>query len=456
VVSSVDDALLGHTAEDLERLDRAHVWHPFTHMRDHEPLIIVRGDGARLQDARGRWYLDATSSIWLNVHGYRVREIDDAVRAQLDNVAHSTLLGLGNVPSVLFAERLVRVAPPGLTRVFYADNGAGAVEAAIKIAVQFWSNQGRSRPYVLGFTGNYHGDTLGAVGVAPDELFHRSFLELLPGHPRVPYPDPYRSDDPDRCLADTLTAVATTLRRRDDIGAAIVEPIQGAGGIVVPPPGLLAGLRSLCDAHDALLIVDEVATGFGRTGRMWACDAEGVAPDLLCTGKGISGGYLPVAATLATERVFDEFLGAPEDGRTFFHGHSYAGNALGCAAALASLDLLEPLLPLLPNKVALLARELSPLADEPHVGNVRQAGFMAGVELVRDRSERAPYPYASQAGWVVARAARARGLLVRPIGNVVVFMPAPGASKEEFREMTSILRDAFIASRDDLAELATR
>jgi adenosylmethionine-8-amino-7-oxononanoate aminotransferase len=456
VVSSIDDALLGYTAQELERLDRAHVWHPFTHMRDHEPLIIVRGEGVRLQDARGRWYLDATSSIWLNVHGYRVREIDDAVRAQLDNVAHSTLLGSGNVPSVLFAERLVRIAPPGLTRVFYADNGAGAVEAAIKIAVQFWSNQERSRPYVLGFTGNYHGDTLGAVGVAPDELFHRPFLELLPGHPRVPYPDLYRSDDPDRCLSDTLAAVETTLRGREDIGAVIVEPVQGAGGIVVPPPGLLAGLRSLCDADDALLIVDEVATGFGRTGRMWACNAEGVTPDLLCAGKGISGGYLPVAATLATDRVFEAFLGAPEEGRTFFHGHSYAGNALGCAAALASLELLELLLPLLPNKVALLARELAPLADEPHVGDLRQAGLMVGVELVRDRNDRATYPYAAQAGWVVARAARERGLLVRPIGNVVVFMPPPGASAEDLREMTSILRDAFTATRADLERLAVR
>ncbi len=456
MVSSVYDALLGHTAEDLERLDRAHVWHPFTHMRDHEPLIIVHGEGVRLQDARGRWYLDATSSIWLNVHGYRVPEIDDAVRKQLDNVAHSTLLGLGNVPSVLFAERLVRVAPPGLTRVFYADNGAGAVEAAIKIAIQFWSNLGRSRPYLLGFTGNYHGDTLGAVGVAPDELFHRPFLELLPGHPRVAYPDPYRSDDPDRCLADTLAAAGAALRERDDIGAVIVEPVQGAGGIVVPPPGLLAGLRSLCDERDVLLIVDEVATGFGRTGRMWACDAEGVTPDLLCTGKGISGGYLPIAATLATERVFGAFLGAPDEGRTFFHGHSYAGNALGCAAALASLDLLEALLPLLPNKVALLSRELAPLADEPHVGNLRQAGFMVGLELVRDRSDRAPYPYASQAGWVVARAARKRGLLVRPIGNVVVFMPPPGAGDEDLREMASILGDSFIASRDVLERLALR
>jgi len=449
----------GHTPAELARLDAQHVWHPFTPMRQYAESgapVIVRGEGVRIQDADGRWYFDGTSAIWLNVHGHRVPEIDAAIQEQLGRIAHSTLLGQANVPSILLAERLTAAAPAGLGHVFYTDNGAGAVEAAIKMAVQFWANQGIYRRFVLGFTDNYHGDTLGAVGVAADDLFHAPFLGLLPGHPRVPYPKRFRAADPDGALEGSLAAADRTLRERDDIAAVIVEPVQGAAGIIPSPPGFLKGLRALCDEHDVLLIIDEVATGFGRTGTMFACDHEGITPDLLCIGKGLTGGYLPVAATLATERVFDAFLGEIDEHKTFFHGHSYTGNPLGCAAALANLDLLEALLPRLPAKAAVLAEELESLAAHPHVGDVRQAGFMTGIELVRDPSTNEGFAYGDRAGWLVTDAARERGLLIRPIGNVVIFMPPLGSTLEELQEMAGILREAFAEAAPALTELASR
>ncbi|MER3428946.1 MAG: adenosylmethionine--8-amino-7-oxononanoate transaminase [Pyrinomonas sp.] len=448
----------GLSDEKLEALDKAHLWHPFTHMEQYiadDPLIIVRGEGVRLFDTRGRAYYDGTSSIWLNVHGHRVPELNRALTEQLGQVAHSTLLGMSNVPAILLAEKLAKIAPRGLTRVFYVDNGAGAVEAAIKIAVQFWANQGApTKHLVLGFHNNYHGDTLGAVGVSPDEMFHWPFTALLPPHPRVPYPYPYRSAAPDP-LAESLQAAEEILRRRrDEIAAVIVEPVEGAGGIIVPPRGFLRGLRRLCDEYGALLIVDEVATGFGRTGPMFACHGEDVAPDLLCLGKGLSGGYLPIGATLATEKIFEAFLGEVDSGRTFFHGHSYAGNPLAAAVSLANLELLEKLLPRLPEKIEALSAWIFPLAEEPFVGDVRQAGFMVGIELVKDRATKEGFAYRDQVGWRVAHAARERGLLVRPIGNVLIFMPPLASTLEELQEMSHILCEAFRATRDDLAALA--
>jgi adenosylmethionine-8-amino-7-oxononanoate aminotransferase len=416
----------------------------------------------RLTDTRGREYYDGTSSIWLNVHGHRVPEIDDAIRAQLDRVAHSTLLGLANVPSAILAKRLVDLAPPGLTRVFFADAGANAVEAALKIAVQYHANRGDpDRHLVMGFTNNYHGDTLGAVGVAPDEVFHWPFLGLLPGHPRAPYPTCYRCpvgrEWPDCGIACFAEVERLVEARAGELAAVIVEPVEGAGGIVPAPAGYLGALRELTRKHGILLIVDEVATGMGRTGRLFASEADGVAPDLLCLGKGLSGGYLPLSATLATEPVFAAFLGEHEERTAFFHGHSFTGNPLACAAGLASLDLLEELLPRLPGKAELLRELCAPLREHRHVGDVRQAGLMVGVELVADRESRRPFPSPVRAGHRVADRARERGLLVRPIGNVVIFMPPLASTPEELREMARILVAAFgdaAAALDD-AEAGT-
>ncbi|NOZ95372.1 MAG: adenosylmethionine--8-amino-7-oxononanoate transaminase [Acidobacteria bacterium] len=447
----------------LEIQDKAFVWHPFTAMREYlgaSPLIIKRGRGIKLQDTRGRWYFDGTSSIWLNVHGHRVEKLDAAIRSQLDLIAHSTLLGQGNVPSIILAKRLVEIAPGGLGKVFYSDSGATAVEIALKMAVQYWANLGQpGRRLIVGFSGGYHGDTLGAVGVAHDDLFHWPFLGLLPPHPIAPYPRPDRGQSDDERRARSLAAVEKILHDREgEIGAVIVEPVQGAAGIVPPPGGFLAGLREICDRFQVLLIVDEVATGFGRTGRLFACEAEGVAPDLLCLGKGLTGGYLPLAATLATQEIFDAFLtvpGRPESRRrTFFHGHSYTGNPLACAAALASLDLLEELLPELPAKAAALAGALAPLRDRPFVGEVRQAGLMAGIDLVADRASGRPFPAEPHVGFLVARHIADRGMIIRPIGSTLVFVPPLAATFAELEEMGGILRNGLDDAALELERIA--
>lgn len=449
--------------EEILAFDKAHVWHPFTQMKDwldaEDSVVIAEADGVRVRDTRGRWYFDGTSSLWLNVHGHRVPAIDDAIRAQLDRVAHSTLLGLGNVPAAVLAKRLADVAPAGLTRVFFADAGANAVEAAIKIAVQYHANRGDTkRRLVLGFTDNYHGDTLGAVGVAPDELFHWPFMGLLPGHPRGPYPNCYRCPV-GKTRPDCDTACFGEIRRiaaahADELAAVIFEPTEGAGGIVPAPPGYLRMLRELCDETGMLLIVDEVATGMGRTGKLFACEHEGVSPDLLCLGKGLSGGYLPLSAALATEEVFAAFLGEWTSRKAFFHGHSFTGNPLACAAGIASLDLLLELLPSLPEKAERLGEMMAPLASLPHVGDVRQSGFMVGIELVADRAARTPFSFGDRAGLRVTERARAHGLLVRPIGNVVIFMPPLASTEAELAEMAEALLAAFGDAEPDLAARA--
>ena len=334
----------------LVRLDHQHVWHPFTHMKQwlaEDPLVITDAQGMYLIDSDGRGYLDGVSSLWCNVHGHRVPEIDDAIRRQLDRVAHTTMLGLASEPAIVLADRLMRIVPPGLSKIFYSDSGATATEIAFKLAVQYWHNRGRGEKHqFVGLGQGYHGDTVGAISVGRTELFHRPYFPLLFKTHFAPSPDVFHSPtphDPDAVSRAALSALAQILDRHGgQIAAVCIEPIiQGAAGMIVHPPGYLSAVRKLCDMHDVLLIADEVAVGFGRTGRMFACEHETVFPDLLCVGKGISGGYLPLAATFATEQIFQAFLGEPTEGKTFFHGHTYTGNPLACAAALASLDLFQ-------------------------------------------------------------------------------------------------------------------
>jgi adenosylmethionine-8-amino-7-oxononanoate aminotransferase len=414
--------------------DKRYVWHPFTQMREWtEPLIIARGEGSYLIDTDGRRYLDGVSSLWVNVHGHHRREIDDAVKAQLDQIAHSTLLGLGNVPSIELAEKLAQVAPAGLNRVFYSDSGSTAVEVALKIAYQYQQQRGHTaRKRFLALDNAYHGDTLGAVSAGGIDLFHQIFQPLLFHVEHIPA---------------QLTALETALAEHgSELTAFIVEPlVQGAAGMLLQPPGFLKAARELCTRHGVLLICDEVATGFGRTGTMFACEQEEVVPDLLCLAKGISGGYLPLAATLAKDEIYDAFLGAYADKKTFFHGHTYTGNPLACAAGLASLEIFqrEGVLQKLPAKIehlrARLAEWVAPLAN---VLEIRQRGLMIGVELVR--ADRTPYAYEDAIGARVCADVRKRGVILRPLGPVVVLMPPLSIVDEEIDQLVRATADSIV------------
>jgi adenosylmethionine-8-amino-7-oxononanoate aminotransferase len=418
----------------LRELDRQHIWHPFTHMKlwlDDDPLVIVAAEGMHLIDSDGRRYLDGVSSLWCNVHGHRVKEIDDAVRAQLDRVAHSTLLGLANEPAILLADRLMKIVPRNLTKVFYSDSGATATEVAFKLAAQYWYNIGRpEKTEFVGFAEAYHGDTFGAMSVGRTAAFHKPYWPMLfPVH-FAPSPYVYRSrtpDDPEQVKRDCLEALEKILEQRGaKIAAVCIEPVvQGAGGMIVQPPGFVREVRRLASEYETLLILDEVAVGFGRTGRMFACEHESVEPDLMCVAKGISGGYLPLAATFATQRIFDAFLGEPWEGRTFFHGHTYTGNPLACAAALASLDLFDEhdLVNAVARKSIELCRMLDDLRPLPHVGDIRHKGFMVGIELVADKATRRPFDPRRRVGAEVCAKVRKRGVIIRPLGDVIVLMP---------------------------------
>ncbi len=440
----------------LKDLDREIVWHPFTQMREYAqeaPVVIARADGVYLEDIDGKRYLDGFSSVWCNVHGHRVREIDAAVRDQLDQVAHSTLLGLSNVPAIRLAEKLVDLAPPGLTHVFYSDNGATAVEVALKMALQYWRQRDEPRPEketFLHLSDSYHGDTLGAVSVGGIPLFHERFRPLLFSSLTVPAPHPYRCSfcaEAGGCNEGCLVALEDILKRRADrIAAFVVEPlVQGAGGLLVHPEGYLKRAADLCQAYDVLLIADEVATGFGRTGTMFACDQEGVSPDVLCLGKGLTGGYLPVAATMASDRIYEAFLGDYSERKTFFHGHTYTGNPLGCAAALAALDLFErdATLDALQPKIGRLREGLARFERLEQVGEVRQRGLIAAVELVENRASRRPYPWEARVGVRVCREARERGLLIRPLGNTIVLMPPLAIRMETLDRMLDITYESI-------------
>jgi len=432
---------------ELRALDRSALWHPFTQMRgwqSEDAPIIERAQGATLYDSDGNAYIDGTSSLWCNVHGHAHPAIDAAVRAQLERVAHTTMLGQSHPGAIELAQRLLEIAPGGqrsaagaappdtqLTRVFYSDNGATAVEIALKMAFQFFRQRGdvRRRAYAYLDMG-YHGDTIGSVSVGGIDLFHTAYRPLLFDGYRV---TPGDAVDLERVLD----------AHGEEICAVVVEPlVQGAAGIILQPPGYLRAVRELCDAHGVFLICDEVATGFGRTGTMFACEQEDVVPDFLCLAKGLTGGYLPLAATLTTERVYEGFLGEFEELRTFFHGHTYTGNPLACAAGLATLDVFaaEHTLERLQPKIALLARlldeQVAPLA---HVAEIRRIGFMTGIELTE-------FPLAARMGHQVTLAARRRGAIVRPLGDTVVLMPPLAISEDELRRLVTITAEAIVAA----------
>jgi adenosylmethionine-8-amino-7-oxononanoate aminotransferase len=473
----------------LARLDHRFVWHPFTQMRDwlrREPIVLVAGRGAVLRDVHGREYLDANASIWTNLHGHNHPRLNAAVRRQLSRLAHSSALGLANEPASLLAAELIAEAnPPGLrgqpklARVFYSDDGSTALEVALKLAYEFARRAGRARrPRFLSLTGAYHGDTVGAVSLGHIDLFHRAYAGLLFRSDAVMAPYCYRCPFnramPERadartyrqcrweCVNQVEQRLAAQRRRHGEPYAAFVfEPrIQGAAGMIPQPDGWLRRVAALARAHGALLVADEVMTGFGRTGAyttptagwgarggistgasLFASHHEGVQPDFLCLAKGLTGGYLPMAATFTTRAVFDAFLGRYEEFKTFFHGHSYTANQLGAAAARASLALLRSAASRQTRTrlQAVLGRELAGLWALPQVGDIRQVGLVAGVELVRDWTTRAAFDLRERAGARVCEAMARRGVLTRPIGNVVVLMPPYCATPVQVRRMVGAL-----------------
>jgi len=434
--------------ERLRQRDKAALWHPFTQMADWEkdvPLIIERGEGNYLFDTEGRKYFDGVSSLWVNLFGHGRREIDEAVRAQLDRMAHSTFLGLSHPPAIELAEKLLAVAPPGLSRVFYSDNGSTAMEIAIKMAFQYWRQQGggtEERREFLTLSEAYHGDTIGSVSAGGIDLFHRIFRPLLFSTHRVPAPHcyrcPYGLSRPSCALFCAERMEEEVRGRKDALAAAIVEPlVQGAAGMLLMPEGYLARLRAVTRECGVLLICDEVATGFGRTGTMFACTQEGVSPDIMAVAKGMTGGYLPLAATLATEDIYRAFLGRYEEFKTFFHGHSYTANPLGCAAAIATLSIFgrEDVLTRVSRLGGAMERELAELSGHRNVGEIRRKGLMAGIEIVADRATRERFPPGEKIGQRVVRKVRERDVILRPLGDVIVLMPPLSSTEEEIRSL---------------------
>lgn len=444
--------------EALIQKSKDHLWLPFTQMKDYErdPLIIASGEGIKVKDTEGKEYYDAFSSVWLNVHGHRKQELNEAITEQLDEIAHSTLLGMSNVPATNLAEKLVQIAPIGLERVFYSDSGATAVEIALKMAFQYWQNIGQTKKQrFMTMRNGYHGDTVGAISVGAVDLFHKMYGPLMFDSIKVSYPYVYRHESRDEktCVAECLQELEETLKQHhEETAALIVEPlVQGAGGMITMPEGFLKEVHRLCKKYNVLIIFDEVATGFGKTGEMFACQNEGVTPDILTSGKGLTGGYLPVAITMTTEKIYDAFYADYENMKTFFHGHSYTGNQLGCAVSLANLELFEQdnIVAEVKRKSVFLKNELEKLYDLNAVGEVRQRGFMVGVEIVKDQKTREAYPQMERKGYEITLEMRERGLISRPMGDVLVFMPPLCSTKEDLRVMLEIMKDSIYATTRD-------
>jgi len=478
----------------LVQLDHAHVWHPFTPMqqwRERDPLIIAEAQGFELIDTKGNRYVDGVSSLWCNVHGHRVPEIDEAIRQQLDKAAHTTLLGLASPPSIELAARLVNLVnrqlkprdetaagespDRKLSKVFYSDAGATALEVAFKMAVGYWFHNGKpDKKKFIGLDGAYHGDTTGSMSVGYSDLFHRAFKQMTFEVAWFPTPDACRPPEgfvhaghcnacerkePGTVCANVWPSHCSTLhgalgdycleqlermlaQQAEYTAAVVIEPVmQGAAGMVCQPAGFVKRVRELCDAYDVLMIADEVATGFGRTGEMFACAHDRVTPDLLCLAKGLTGGYLPVAVTMCTDAIEQAFCGELDDRKTLYHGHTYTGNPLGCAAALATLDLFEreQVIAHAQQSAELIRERLDTLRDHPNILDIRQRGLMVGIELCKRKPHAGevaePFDFAAQVGHAICRKVLEQGVWIRPLGNILVLMPAPAMDHDTIGRM---------------------
>lgn len=436
---------------DTERKDKTFVWHPFTQMQDwaaRPQKVIAAAKGIKLIDTEGKEFYDGVSSLWVNIHGHQHSKIDQAIIEQLGKVAHTTMLGLSNIPAVELAEQLVAVTPRGLNKVFYSDDGSTAVEVALKMAFQYWQHKGKMKKQkFISLQQAYHGDTVGTVSVGGIDLFHRVFKPLLFSTVQIPSPSCYHCQihsEPAICGLQCASALEAVLaEHHEEIAAMVIEPmVQAAAGMLMSPPGYLAKIREITRKYNVLLIADEVATGFGRTGKMFACEHEGVEPDMMTLSKGITGGYMPLAATLTTDEIYQAFLGGYSEKKTFYHGHSYTGNPLACAAALANLAIFkeERVIEGLAPKIEAAAAKLKEMEALTHVGSVRQCGLIIGIELMQDKCCKIPYPWEAASGASVCCKAREYGLIIRPIGDVIICMPPLASTVEEIETMLEIIK----------------
>ena len=441
---------------ELEAKDKKYVWHPFTQMRDwgkEDIIIIESGDEEYIKDTKGNIYIDGVSSLWTNVHGHRKKEIDAAIRNQIDKISHSTFLGLSNIPAIELAEKLVKIAPKGLAKVFYADSGSEATEIAFKVAYQYWCQKENPEPEKTKFvhlSDSYHGDTLGAVSVGGVDLFHIVYKPLLFETISVPAPYGYRcpfgTKSKEESAKKCVEVMEKTVREnKKEIAGIVIEPLmQGAAGMIDQPHWFLNEIRRIADENNTLLIFDEVATGFGRTGKMFASEWANVSPDIMCVGKGITGGYLPLSATLFTEKIFNVFLGEYTEYKTFFHGHTYTGNQLAARAALANIEIFEQenTIENMQAKIEELAQKLEVFYGLEHVGDIRQKGFMVGIELVKDRKTKQAFDPSLRIGYKVVLEARKLGVIIRPLGDTIILMPPLSISAQVLRELLDAVYEA--------------
>ncbi len=442
------------TKEQLAFWDKEYLWHPFTQMKDYvneDLLIMENGEGVILRDVDGNEYIDGISSMWCNIHGHRRKEINDAINNQLNKVAHTTMLGFSNIPAIVLAKRLVEITPAGLTKVFYSDNGSTAIEVAIKMAFQYWQHKGhKEKKSFVALKYGYHGDTLGAVSVGGMDAFHSIFEPLLFESMFAPAPFCYRCPCDKvkaTCSFECLSALEDILSKNSDsIAAMVMEPlVQGAGGMIVHPEGYLSSAKKLCKKYNVLFIADEIMVGFGRTGKMFACQHEGVTPDIMTLSKGINGGYMPLAATLTTEEIYNAFIGEHNEMKTFFHGHTYTGNQLACSAALASLDIFENdrVIEGLHPKIKTLQKRLEEFRNLNAAGDIRLCGLIAGIELVKNKETKEPYSLDEKIGIRVCYEARQRGLIIRPLDNIIVVIPPLSIDIYQLNNMMDIIYEAI-------------
>jgi adenosylmethionine-8-amino-7-oxononanoate aminotransferase len=451
---------LAASNEDIARRDRAVLWHPCTQMKDHEqggPLPIRRAEGVWLEDFEGRRYLDAISSWWVNLFGHANPQINAALREQAETLEHVILAGFSHLPAVELAERLTHLAPPGLTRCFYADSGSAAVEVALKMSYHYWRNRGQSgKTRFITLENSYHGETLGALAVGGLGLYRDTYGPLLMETLRVPSPDCYwrePGESPEDYTRRRFEPMRETLERHHhEVCAVIIEPlVQCAGSMRMYEPVYLKLLREACDRYGVHLIADEIAVGFGRTGTMFACEQAGITPDFMCLSKGLTGGYLPLSAVLTNEDVYQAFYADYAEMKAFLHSHSYTGNALACRAALATLDLFAASSVLERNRelAAIMGRACERFLDHPHVSEVRQRGMILAIETVRDRRSRQPWPWQERRGRRIARRAMDLGVLLRPLGDVVYFMPPYVITPEEIEQMVDAAWAGINAACED-------